>query len=79
MPTDNPALERFNWTLQDEWLSLSEVGLDDIDDANKDLTNWLIEYNNYRPHESLDYLTPLEYAQQNFFQVLPMWSARTIV
>lgn len=76
-PTDNPALERFNWTLQDEWLELSEVGLDDIDAANKDLTDWLVEYNNYRPHESLDYKTPLEYAQQNFFKVLPMWSART--
>jgi len=76
-PTDNPALERFNWTLQDEWLELSDVGLDDIDEGNKDFTNWLIEYNNYRPHESLDYLTPLEYAQQNFYKVLPMWSART--
>src|SRR3989344_4892205 len=56
---------------------LSDVGLDDIDEGNKDFTNWLIEYNNYRPHESLDYLTPLEYAQQNFYKVLPMWSART--
>lgn len=77
-PKDNPSLERFNRTIQDEWLSLSEVGLDDINEANKDLTSWLIEYNNYRPHESLDYLTPLEYAQENFFQVLPMWSASTI-
>jgi len=76
-PTDNPSLERFNWTLQDEWLSLSKVGLDNIDDANYDLTDWLIEYNDYRPHESLDYLTPLAYAQHNFFKVLPMWSART--
>src|SRR2546426_3992575 len=30
-----------------------------------------------RPHEALDYLTPLEYAQQNFFKVSPMWSAGT--
>ena len=57
-PKDNPALERFNWTVQDEWLSLSETRLDDIDDANKDLTNWLIEYNNLRPYETLDYQTP---------------------
>jgi len=56
---------------------LSEVGLDDMQKANKDLTGWLIKYNNHRPHEALDYLTPLEYAQHNFFQVLPMWSART--
>jgi len=76
-PKDNPCLERFNWTVQDEWLSLSEVGLDEINEANKDLTPWLIEYNANRPHESLDYLTPIEYANQNYFNVLPMWPART--
>jgi len=76
-PKDNPVLERFNWTIQDEWLEMSEVGLDDIGEANKDLTDWLVEYNDYRPHESLDYQTPLEYAQKQFFQVLPMWSAST--
>ena len=74
-PTDNPALEKFNDTIQREWLRLSEVGLDDIESANKDLTRWLIKYNSYRPHESLDYLTPLEYAQENFFKTSPMWSA----
>jgi putative transposase len=76
-PKDNAALERFNWTVQDEWLALSETGLDDIDAANQDLTDWLIEYNAYRPHQALDYQTPLEYAQQTYFKVLPMWSART--
>lgn len=74
-PTDNPALENFNGTIQREWLSLSEVGLDDIDEANTDLTSWLVKYNDYRPHESLDYLTPLEYAQETFFKTSPMWSA----
>jgi hypothetical protein len=43
---------------------------------NLDLTGWLIEYNSIRPHESLDYQTPLEYTQENYFKVLPMWSAR---
>ena len=76
-PKDNPALERFNWTVQDEWLSLSEVGLDDIDEANIDLTNWLITYNSIRPHESLDYMTPLDYAEK--YKVLPMTPASTRV
>lgn len=76
-PKDNPALERFNSTIQYEWLKYSKVGLDDILDANKDLTDWLIKYNSYRSHASLDYKTPLEYAQKQFFKVLPMWSART--
>lgn len=75
-PTDNAALERFNWTVQDEWLSLSEVGLDDIQEVNEDLTKWLLEYNAERPHQSLDYQVPLEYAQEHF-QVSPMWSSST--
>lgn len=52
-PKDNPALERFNNTIQREWLDFSEVGLDDIAEANIDLTTWLIKYNSYRPHETL--------------------------
>jgi transposase InsO family protein len=75
-PKDNPALERFNRTVQDEWLSLSEIGLDEIDEANHDLTEWLIEYNSYRPHESLDYLTPLAYAYEK--KVLPKTPASTV-
>jgi transposase len=78
-PKDNPALERFNNTVQEEWLDSSEVGLDDIQEANKDLTTWLIKYNSYRPHQALDYLTPLEYAHEHFFKVLPMSPASTAV
>jgi len=76
-PTDNAALENFNGTLQREWLAFSKVGLDDIDAANQDLTLWLIKFNSYRPHEALDYQTPLEYAHEQFFKVLPMWPAST--
>ena len=76
-PKDNPALERFNRTLQEEWLAFSEVGLDEIPEANHDLTEWLIEYNFNRPHQALDYLTPIEYAHQHYFKVLPMYPART--
>ncbi|GIW62024.1 MAG: hypothetical protein KatS3mg089_0876 [Patescibacteria group bacterium] len=76
-PQDNPVLEKFNDTIQKEWLALSAVGIDDIDEANKDLTNWLVKYNIYRLHQALDYKIQLEYDQEHFFQVLPMWSART--
>jgi putative transposase len=79
-PKDNPALEKFNDTIQREWLRLSEVGLDNIQEANQDLTNWLIKYNSIRPHQALDYLTPLEYAEKYYFskqKVLPMFPAST--
>jgi putative transposase len=78
-PKDNPALERFNNTIQEEWLDLSQVGLDNILEANLDLTTWLVKYNSYRPHGALANLTPLEYAQKNFFPVLPMWPAHTVI
>lgn len=76
-PKDNPALERFNYTIQDEWLSVSEAGLDEVREANLDLTEWLIKYNFERPHYSLDYLTPIQYAMANYPEVLPMTPAHT--
>ena len=75
-PKDNASLERFNRTIQEEWLEYSKVGLDNITKANYDLTDWLIKYNTIRPHQALDYATPFEYAQEHFFKVLPMWSGR---
>ena len=77
-PKDNPKLEKFNGTLQKEWLDFSLVGLDTIEEANRDLTEWLIKYNSVRPHAALNYQTPLEFAEQQFFKVLPMWSAHTL-
>lgn len=77
-PKDNPALERFNRTIQEEWLEVSETGLDDVQHANLDLTEWLVDYNFDRPHQTLDYQSPIEYATTRF-PVSPMWSASTIV
>src|SRR5262249_39767966 len=78
-PKDNPCLEKFNHTIQREWLDFSSVGLDDIMEANKDLTKWLIKYNSVRPHQALDYKTPLEYATMQYPQVVPMTPAQSSV
>ncbi len=75
-PKDNPALERFNRTLQEEWLEQSEVGLGNLEEANLDLTEWLVEYNFHRPHQSLGFDSPIVYAQKHY-EVSPMWSATT--
>ena len=72
-PTDNAVLERFNCTIQEEFVDLTDVGLEEINPFNQRLTDWLIEYNSVRPHQALDYLTPLEYIDN----VLPMSSSRT--
>jgi len=74
-PTDNPVLERFNRTIQEEFVEMIDIGLEDVVEFNKRLLDWLIEYNSVRPHEALDYLTPLEYIDQR--SLLPMSSSCT--
>jgi len=70
-PKDNPDNERFNQTLQTEFINFGNFNTNP-DIFNKDLTEWLIEYNFHRPHETLKYETPLD-----FSKVLPMWSSCT--
>jgi len=77
-PTDNPVLERFNRTIQEEFVEMIDIDLEDTKEFNLRLTDWLIEYNNVRPHEALDYMTPLEYIDQRLKdQLLPMSSSCT--
>jgi transposase-like protein len=79
-PKDNPEIERFNQTVEYEWLYNSNLSLDP-EEFNPRLTEWLIEYNFNRPHQSLGYLAPIEYIERALAKihgsVLPMWSAST--
>jgi len=79
-PKDNPEIERFNQTLEYEWLYDSNLSLDP-EEFNPRLTEWLVEYNFHRPHQSLAYLTPIDYIERELAKihspVLPMWSATT--
>lgn len=74
-PKDNPVMERFNRTIQEEFIQMIDIGLENIPLFNSRLLDWLIEYNSVRPHEALDYLTPLEYIDQT--TVSPMSSSCT--
>ena len=70
-PNDNPNNERFNRTLQEEFIQLGNFN-PDPDIFNPKLTEWLIEYNFHRPHQALGYETPIEVSK-----VLPMYSSCT--
>jgi putative transposase len=59
-PKDNPVCERFNGTLKREFLRLGNY-TSDINEFNSRLTKWLLKYNCYRPHQSLNYQTPFQY------------------
>ncbi|MEM5872080.1 MAG: integrase core domain-containing protein, partial [Candidatus Aenigmatarchaeota archaeon] len=51
----------------------------DLTEANKRLTDWLIFYNLQRPHQSLNYKTPIEWYNENYklMRVLPMYPTYT--
>lgn len=62
-PKDNPVCERFNGTLKREFLRQGNWTTD-VQEFNRRLTQWLLKYNLYRPHQSLNYLTPFQYHYQ---------------
>ncbi len=57
-PTDNPFIESFNGSLRDECLNTNWFL--SLDDARDKLESYRRDYNTYRPHSSLQGLTPEE-------------------
>jgi len=57
-PKMNCFVERFNETIQIECLKRTDA-LSNLYTLNKKIMSYLIEYNSFRPHQSLDYKTPL--------------------
>jgi len=74
-PKDNAVLERFNRTLQEEFIGQGNFTTD-TDVFNRDLTEWLVEYNFRRPHQSLGYVAPINF-QAKYLKVLPMYPSYT--
>jgi transposase InsO family protein len=59
-PKDKPHVERFIGSLERECIQWGGVTTDTRD--QQDIINkWLTKYHSYRPHQSLNYLTPNEY------------------
>lgn len=57
-PKMNAYIESYNKTIQVEAL-LKIDALSSLKNLNKKISNYLIEYNSFRPHESLEYKVPL--------------------
>ena len=58
-PTDNPYIESFNGKFRDECLNVHWFL--SLEDAQAKIDLWREEYNSYRPHSSIDDLTPDEF------------------
>jgi putative transposase len=60
-PTQNAYIERFNGTFRREVLNahlFSSLG-----QVRQTVAAWLVEYNTERPHQGLQFMTPVEYRQ----------------
>ena len=60
-PVDNAFIESFNGSLRDECLNTNWFL--SIEDAQEKLEVWRRDYNEYRPHSSLDNMTPSDFAR----------------
>ena len=58
-PTQNAFAESFNGKMRDE--CLNENYFINLGDAQVKIESFRIDYNNNRPHSSLEYLTPMEF------------------
>ena len=61
-PWQNPYIESFNGHLRSELLDMESFNT--LLEAQILLDDWRLEYNNHRPHQSLNYQTPAAYARQ---------------
>ena len=61
-PTDNPPIESFNGSFRDECLTLNWFL--SLDDAQQKIEAWRVDYNEYRPHQSLADKTPKEFVSE---------------
>lgn len=61
-PIDNAWIESFNGSFRDECLNVNWFM--SLDDARMKIEAWRKDYNEFRPHSGLTYLTPVEYARR---------------
>lgn len=74
-PKMNAHNERFNRTLQEQFVDYyDDLLFTDIDEFNKQMADWLIDYNTKIPHHSLFMKTPVQYLLENNPQCHMLWT-----
>ena len=65
-PKMNGVVERFNRTIQEEFINRNDEIYFDLEAFQVKLSGYLNWYNYKRPHASLGYLSPMQFVQTNF-------------
>ena len=64
-PAKNGPVEKYNRTIQEEFIDWNEILLEDVDVFNEKLIDWLSWYNTKRFHWGLNLETPVDYLINN--------------
>jgi len=78
-PTDNAFIESFNGSFRNECLNTNWFL--SLEDAKEKIEDWRQDYNDWRPHSSLDNLTPSQYLEKHDIQkgsVFPILAGTTL-
>ena len=73
-PYRNGHVEKYNRTIQEEFVDWNEILLRDTDSFNDKLMDWLVWYNSKRYHWGLNLMTPVEYLLKNNFVSNMCWT-----
>jgi transposase InsO family protein len=76
-PKMNAHVERFNRTLQEEFVDYHAAELLEPSSFNRALADWLIWYNAERPHWSLGLKSPIQFLTEQYPQECQRWWADT--
>jgi transposase InsO family protein len=69
-PYRNGHIEKYNRTIQEEFIDWNESLLEDPNEFNEKLMDWLVWYNTKRYHWSLDLQSPVDYMINNNLNLL---------
>lgn len=73
-PYRNGHIEKFNRTIQEEFIDWNEKWLNDHLKFNRKMTDWLIWYNTERPHWSLRLQSPVQFLITNGHLSNMLWT-----
>ena len=66
--------EKFNRTIQEEFIDQNEMWFDNIEEFNEKMLEWIMWYNTKRYHWSLNLMSPVDYLIKNNYLSRMMWT-----
>ncbi len=64
-PHKQGHIEKFNRIIQEEFVDQHEMWLDNVDEFNEKLLEWIVWYNTKRFYWNLNLMTPVDYLINN--------------